>query len=158
MRKRILSVIGDLGFGGGENRLLALARNIDRNRFEHILMTINQADPDREETCAMRRHYAEAGVELKDLGEGPSSGTTPRVRHKAARLMRRVRKLCDVIKQLDIDVVDAHLEPAALVGVMAAAITGRRSAMRRREVLRCPGQSLWPGVAEGVAAAAGFQL
>ena len=54
MRKRILSVIGDLGFGGGENRLLALARNIDRNRFEHTVITVNQADPDREET-ALRR-------------------------------------------------------------------------------------------------------
>src|SRR5947208_7779825 len=92
MRKRILSVIGDLGFGGGENRLLALARNIDRKRFEHTVITINQEDPDREETCAMRRHYAEAGVELKDLGEGPSSGGASRAGHKAARLMRRVMR------------------------------------------------------------------
>ena len=53
-RARVLSVIGDLGFGGAEHRLLALARNIDRELFEHSVITINQADPDREETCAMR--------------------------------------------------------------------------------------------------------
>lgn len=128
-RARVLSVIGDLGFGGAEHRLLALARNIDRELFDHSVITINQADPDREETCAMRRCFAESGVELKDLGEGPSGAEGGSPWSKGSRLARRVRKLSRVIAALDVDVVDAHLEPAALVGTISAMLTGRPRAV-----------------------------
>src|SRR5207245_9794339 len=97
----------------------------DRELVDHSVVTITQADPDREETCAMRRCFAESGVELKDLGEGPSGAEGGSPWSKGSRLARRVRKLYRVIAALDVDVVDAHLEPAALVGTISAMLTGR---------------------------------
>jgi glycosyltransferase involved in cell wall biosynthesis len=122
-RTRVLSLIPEVGFGGAENRVLALALNIDRAHFEHWVFTINQSDPALEETHAMYRQYIAAGVRVDDLGErrgSPDGGRYAKVR----KLWRSVHKLARIIQEFDIDVVDAHLALGSLVGVLAASITG----------------------------------
>jgi len=129
-RVRVLSVIGDLGFGGGETRLLSLARHIDRSRFEHKVLSLLQPDPSKQESVEMRRCYREAGVEVIDLGEARADCATTRgIGSKTAGLFRRIRKLRGVIREFDADVIDAHLEAASLTGVAASLITGKRVAV-----------------------------
>jgi glycosyltransferase involved in cell wall biosynthesis len=114
---RVLSVIGDLGFGGAEDRLLSLARTIDRERFEHTVLTLNPDDPADPGASAMKTFFEEAGIRVKPLG---ASGDG-----KISRFAGRIRRLCRVIRRHNIDVVDAHCESAALIGACAGLITGK---------------------------------
>ena len=116
-RLRILSVIGDLGFGGDENRLLALARSINRDRFDHWIVTVNPIDPARAESWAMLQQYRQAGVEVMQLQKGRSS--------RIARFIQRIFELCKLVERLDIDLIDAHCQTAALLGTLAGVTTGR---------------------------------
>ena len=59
---RVLSVIDDLGFGGDENRLLSFATAVDRERFEHRVLTIQPPDSARPESWAMYQQYLAAGL------------------------------------------------------------------------------------------------
>jgi glycosyltransferase involved in cell wall biosynthesis len=125
-RTRILSVIDDLGFGGDENRLLAFATSIDRERFEHEVVTLAAPHPSRVESWAMHQHYEAAGIRPWSLGEVPPASRTMTggLRHYAdatIRLLRKVVKLRRLIGAWRPVVVDAHLELAGLVSVLAAA-------------------------------------
>jgi glycosyltransferase involved in cell wall biosynthesis len=127
-RVRVLSLIDELGFGGDENRLLSLAATIDRGRFDLEVVTIRRPDPARGESWAMHRQYATAGIRVSSLGEVPDLGVrrTRGPRHyvrAAARLVRKVGKLRRLVQAWRPDVIDAHLEPAGLVGVLAGALT-----------------------------------
>src|SRR5215471_16538032 len=67
---RIASVVMDLYIAGGENRLLTFAQNLDRSRFEHIVISICQQDENLDQEYGpMRRHFRDAGIEVLDLGE-----------------------------------------------------------------------------------------
>jgi glycosyltransferase involved in cell wall biosynthesis len=128
-RIRILSVIDELGFGGDENRLLSLATTIDRDRFDHQVLTIARPDPARPESWAMHQHYAEAGVRPWSLGERPpATGTASSgLRHAleaGRRLLRKVTRLRRLLLDWRPAVVDAHLESAGLVSALAGAVTG----------------------------------
>src|SRR5688572_20508806 len=124
-RLRVLSLIGDLSFGGGEYRLLALARNIDRTRVDHTVLTLYKADPNVPETVDMRKHYEAAGIRLRDLGESRGHGLRGSWR-KCTLLFRCIYNVIKVIRELDVDVVDAHLEVGSVVGSVAAMITRRK--------------------------------
>ena len=73
---RVLSVINELYFGGDENRLLTMARTIDRNRVDLTVVTLKRANQRLEpQYGTMRQQYADAGVDVRDLGEGhPNEG------------------------------------------------------------------------------------
>ena len=120
---RILSVIDDLGFGDDEARLLSLATALDRERFEHRILTIQPPDSARAESWAMHQHYLAAGVRPLTLDVRPRPAPEGRdIRHMAAagrRLLRKVKKLRRVVDEWRPEIIDAHLEPAALVGVLA---------------------------------------
>jgi hypothetical protein len=76
---RIASLIGNLGCGGSENRLLSFARTIDRSRFEHMVITLYRREqPYEQRAGSLRDVYADSGIQLVDLGERPaaSSGLT----------------------------------------------------------------------------------
>lgn len=127
-RVRVLSVIDDLGFGGDENRLLSLASTIDPARFDHRVVTIQRADPSRRESWAMHEHYCAAGLQVSSLEEiahlpaRPSRGTLRLVR-AGRRLLYKAVALGRVAREWAADVIDLHLEPAALVGVPAGVLT-----------------------------------
>ena len=125
-RVRVLSIIDDLGFGGDENRLLSFAATIDRERFEHRVVTIQRPHSSRAESWAMHRHYHAAGIRVSSLDEMPgaqeaASRGALHVVGAARRLVRKVRKVRRVVRDWRADVIDAHLESAGLVSVLAAA-------------------------------------
>src|SRR5437588_11161752 len=118
-RYGILSIIGDLGFGGAENRLLTLARNINRDRFRHTVLLLNDISQKHDPGgMSMRRHFEDAGVEVIQL---PASNCG-----KLSRLSRRLRAICEYVQQERIDLIDAHCESAALLAALAGVLTGTR--------------------------------
>src|SRR5437870_1065628 len=126
---RVLSVINELYFGGDENRLLTMARTIDRNRVDLTVVTLKRANQRLEpQYGTMRQQYADAGVDVRDLGEGHPNeglrlGSLKRYVRAGSMFSRTVRKVCALIRDLDVDVIDAHLGPGNLVGVMAGVMT-----------------------------------
>jgi glycosyltransferase involved in cell wall biosynthesis len=78
----------------------------------------------------LRQTYANAGVELIDLGEEPRRRILPSLR--PGHVMRAgstvavlMQKLCRVIRERGIDLIDAQHATAALFGVFAGSLTRR---------------------------------
>jgi glycosyltransferase involved in cell wall biosynthesis len=130
-RIRIASVIADLRFGGSENRLLGFARALDKSRFEHVVITLFRGEANHElRGGSLRQVYQQSGVDLIDLGENPRSRILPSLRpreliHAGSTLTRLTRKLCRVIRQRRIDLIDAQHATASLFGVLAGTLTRR---------------------------------
>jgi glycosyltransferase involved in cell wall biosynthesis len=129
----VLSVIADLHFGGDENRLLSFARTVDSQRFDHRVVTLARQDPEMDRRRgSMRQQYADAGVDVIELGE-PLANAPPlslralQVPRTGIRLWRVFRRLRRVIRERRIDAISIHLDPANPVGVLAAMATGARS-------------------------------
>ena len=123
----VLSFSTDLHFGGDENRILALARSIDSSRFTHVVATINRADTELDESFGtMRQQFADAGIEVIDLGESHSKAKSAIRPVQLARttkvLIRVIKKLTSLVRARDIDLIDAHTS-ANQIGVLAGAIT-----------------------------------
>jgi glycosyltransferase involved in cell wall biosynthesis len=126
---KIVSLINELLFGGDEGRLLSFSRTIDRSRFDHHVLCIKQADADFDQAYGtMRGQYRAAGIDVADLGEGhPNEAIRGRLApafNRAAMLARTLSGFSRYLRRNAIDVVDAHLGPGNLVGVMAGALTG----------------------------------
>jgi glycosyltransferase involved in cell wall biosynthesis len=117
-RAHVLSLIGSLGFGGAENRLLSIAQNIDHDRFRHQVAVLSDLH-DHEEAVAMLRQYTQSGVEVLQIPEWRGG--------KISRFIRRIRSLCEILKGREIDLIDCHCESASLLGAVAGVLTGRRS-------------------------------
>ena len=130
-RARVASVIADLWFGGTSNRLLSFASTIDRSRFDHVVLTLWSWDAAQERTTGSRRAaYAEAGVEVIDLGEPPRRRIMPSRRpgdvvRAGVTLRRMMARLCRVIRERRIELIDAQHATAALMGALAATLTRR---------------------------------
>lgn len=151
-RLRILSVINELYFGGDENRLLTMARSIDRSRFDLDVVTLKRAD-DAVDTHygTMRKQYAAAGIDVMDLGEGhPNEGVPAgnpvRLQRAGSMFIRIVRKICALIRRRNIDVIDAHLGPGNLVGVMAGVMTRTPRVLTTYHVEQWDPRWLWFGI------------
>jgi Glycosyltransferase len=123
----VLTFSTDLHFGGDENRILTLARSIDVSRFNHLVVTINRADAETDQPFGtMRQQFAEAGIEVIDLGEIHSK-SKPAVRPvQLARttrvLVRVIKKLARLVRGRDIDLIDAHTS-ANQIGILAGVLT-----------------------------------
>lgn len=125
-RNAILTLIPNLHFGGAENRVLALSQNIDRDRFEHHICTIQRPDaPSDALFGSLRPRFEAAGVRVGDLGGTPaglgkrlSPSSLPTRLAGDARLVRRLSRL---VKDYKIDLIDAHLYGSARL----AALVGR---------------------------------
>jgi glycosyltransferase involved in cell wall biosynthesis len=130
-RPRIASVIPDLWFGGTSNRLLSFATTIDRSRFDHVVLTLWSRDASQERTTGSRRAaYAEAGVEVIDLDEPLRRRIMPSRRPgdvlRAGLTVRRMlARLCRVIHERRIDLIDAQHATASLMGALAGTLTRR---------------------------------
>jgi glycosyltransferase involved in cell wall biosynthesis len=107
--------------------LLSLARYIDRTRFDHTLVTVNPPDLRRDQAAEMLRRFEESGLEVHSLdGEFPRGGS---LAGKASRLVHRARALSEWVRRFEIDVIDAHLRSASLIGVAAGVMTGKPTAV-----------------------------
>lgn len=125
----VLSVISELNFGGGENRLLNLARAIDRTRFRLTVATLYAPHTADTVHCgSLRQQFDDAGIEVHDVGlPHPASRQGPRmvkIAGTAGTLATAVARLRHWIVETRTDVVDTHLETALYTGVSAAASAG----------------------------------
>lgn len=129
-RINVLSVITDLGLGGGENRLLAFARTIDTKRFSHVVVTLNSPNPEHEDRAgSLRAQFEAAGIELLDLGvkvrsQGSSNWRPDHWARKAILLVQVVWRLRLLIRERHIDIVDTHLRDASIIAALAKPLTG----------------------------------
>jgi L-malate glycosyltransferase len=132
-RLRVASLIADLGFGGSENRLLSFAKTIDQTRFEHVVITLYHREEGREQGVgSLRQAYTDAGIDLIDLGEKPRRRMLPSARptdlfRAGSTLRQLVQKLCRVIRERGIDLIDAQHSTATVFGVLAGSLTRCRT-------------------------------
>jgi glycosyltransferase involved in cell wall biosynthesis len=119
----ILSVISELNFGGGENRVLNLARSIDPKRFRLTVATL-YSKGDANHCGTLHGQFAAAGVRVRELGlPHPSSFQAVRpvkLANTAATLAMATARLRQLIVETRADAVDAHLETALYTAVPAA--------------------------------------
>lgn len=126
---KIASLVNELLFGGDENRLLSFSRAIDRTRFDHRVLCIKSPDTTVDSYYGtMREQYAAAGVQVIDLGEGhPNeavrSGSPLLLLNRVTMLARTLSRFSHYLRRDKIDVIDAHLGPGNLVGVVAGTLT-----------------------------------
>jgi glycosyltransferase involved in cell wall biosynthesis len=151
-RLRVLSVINELYFGGDENRLLTMARSMDREHIDLTIVTLKRPETGVDSHYGtMRQQYEAAGIEVLDLGEGhPNEGLPPgsplRIVRGGSMFGRTVNKVCKLIRNRDIAVVDAHLGPGNLVGVMAGVLTNTPRVVTTYHVEQWDPHWLWYGV------------
>ncbi len=149
---RVLSVVSELLFGGDENRLLALARTIDRDRFDLTVLTLKAAHPTLDPYYgSMREQYAQAGIEVLDLGEGyPNQGralgSARRFATSAAMLRRTLRGVCRIVRERRIDLIDTHGGPGGLIGIAAGVLTGKPRTLTTYHVEQWDPRWLWNAV------------
>ena len=102
----------------------------------------------------MRAQYAAAGITVLDLGEGrPNHGRSP---GSALRQVRRtvsfattVARLCRIIRERDIDLIDGHTGPGNLVGVAAGLLTGTPCVVTTYNVEQWEPRWLWNAAYQG---------
>jgi glycosyltransferase involved in cell wall biosynthesis len=124
-RIHVLSVAGNLGFGGDENRLLSFAQGMDRDRFRLTLVLTSPSDsPEVLAGGSMKKEFERAGVEVLQVDR--SSGPTGRI-GVLKRIGASITQIQRLILKLGIDVVDARLDAGSIAGVPAARWTGRPS-------------------------------
>lgn len=118
-RIRVASVIKRLHVGGDETRLLTLARLLDREAFEHVVVVVNPTDDERDARIgAMLDRYRCAGVEVVVLGEELLTSRRAGLAD-AIRVASVLRRLTTVLRDRRIDVVDARLEFGTVFGLVA---------------------------------------
>ena len=122
----ICSIITDLGYGGGESRVLAFARGIDRTRFRHTVVALyGQSDTYDKRWGTLRGEFASYGADLIDLGEPERerliASLTPAGLAESARVISRMlRKLVAIYRERAVDVVDAQHITASFFGIVSA--------------------------------------
>ncbi|MBI1311659.1 glycosyltransferase [bacterium] len=127
-RIRSLSVLNKLYRGGHENRLLTLAQTLDRDRFEHRIVTLTR-DPARTEaeqraSGSLRPDYAAEGIDVDDLELDSIGGGWSGRLIAPAKFATAVRRLVRYIRKFDIQLLDAHHTVAMLAAGVAGKITG----------------------------------
>lgn len=129
------SVITNLGFGGSEKRVLSIAQNLDRSRFRSTVISIYAPDEGETQRIGSRfEEYREAGIRMINLGIPPRirmlPSRHPRDLFRAGSAFGKiVYSLAQLLKQHQIDLVDAHHCSATLFGVTAARLAGRPSTL-----------------------------
>lgn len=129
---RIASLIKRLHIGGDQVRLLSFAAAVDRERFEHVVIVVEQPDEQRDATVGpMLGAFRAAGVEVVVLGHDIESVTaTPRptrvgLRRRVADVgagLATLRQVVTLLREREVDVVDARLNFGTLVGLLAARV------------------------------------
>ena len=145
-RIKVLSVLNTLYFGGHENRLLSLAKNIDRDRFDHSVVILTREPEAASSQGTMRAQFAAAGISVEDLGEWPDRAIghpigLARVCRSPLGMARSISKLARLIRRRRIDVVEAHHTFAMFAAVMAAKVVGARSVITAYHTR--PWESVW---------------
>jgi glycosyltransferase involved in cell wall biosynthesis len=148
-RLHILAIVDDLYFAGGECRLLAFGRTLDRSRFDYIVLTLMRPEEHLEKAYGgMRGQFIDSGIEVIHLDEPPtwpnnSSRGLMRVPHSLIAFWRRLMNLRRLIHEREIDVLDVHLPPANPVGVLAGLTTRRPAIVTLYQIMGVDRWLLW---------------
>ena len=129
-RLTVLSLVHNLFFGGDQTRLLSFAKTYDRDRFRHLVASIHL--PDEEYMTrfgSMREQFAAEGVDVIELGKHHGSANRNSIRPDqifatVSSLLGVISKLRSVIREHDVDVIDARLSSPILVGALTGRICG----------------------------------
>ena len=122
---RILSLVTNLVVGGDGNRLLAFSRALNRDRFQHTVLTL--VAPDHNENRAfglLKPQYDFYGIPVEHLGEEPRSQRRRRQRGlsllwgDARSFTQVVRQLLRYVRRNEIDIIDARMTYATLFGLI----------------------------------------
>jgi glycosyltransferase involved in cell wall biosynthesis len=130
VRIKVLGLVADLHFGGGENRILNIARSIDNRLFDYELACLYLPLPTMNAACGdMRPEFASAGINVIDLklsrpGSG-RGGSLLRSARTGGTLLRSAKMLARYIASEKVDVLDAHLEGALFPAMAAARLAGK---------------------------------
>lgn len=148
----IASIYRAMATGGDENRLLTFVRNLDKTRFSFTLILV--FPPDAPEIAGpIFEQFRDLGVPIVVLEENPGRWEKPWLRTDIARsTVEVVTRLARVLRERDIDVLDARLAPsiplAVLGGILAktpAVIAAQYNFSRCRSLAwRFFAQLLWP--------------
>lgn len=146
-RIHILSVIDDLHFGGDEYRLCAFAQSLDKEHFDHTVLTLLKEDRALEEKYgSMRDQYRQAGIRVVDIGQDRAGNGDRRPATIANRLIsarEKIHKVASLIREQKIDVLDVHLSPANPICAMAALKTRIPFAVTLYQIDSMQSPKLW---------------
>lgn len=154
-RIRIASLFTYLAIGGDEMRTLAFARNVDRERFDHLVITLRQPDAATEDRAGpMAGRLAAAGSAVHALGVRWSGAAR---RFALTRHLLRagsvVARLARLLRALKVDVLDARMDYAMFVGLPAARLAGTKIAIATEYLnplwLRPPWRRIAPALFNG---------
>ncbi len=131
MKIRVVSLVTNLLMGGDENRLLNFARAIDRERFDHSIVTVLQPDSeDLKQYGLMLPHYQKHGIVVQHLGEESRSQRRLTQRglvglfNDGRALVRVITRLTRLLRERRVDIIDARLDMATVFGVLAGRLAG----------------------------------
>lgn len=146
---RVLSLVSELNFGGDENRLLSLARTIDRSRFAHTIVTIKRPNDAVDSYYgSMRGIYEDHGVSVMHLDEGHANHGVSLQRfdrhvRASAIFARALARVIRLVRRQRVDVIDAHGGPGQIVGVTASRVTGVPAVLTTYDVEQWEPYWLW---------------
>lgn len=132
MKIKVLGLVPDLHFGGGENRILNIARSIDKAKVDYCVACLYSPLPSMNAVYGdMRPEFVSAGINVIDLklprpgyGQGRSLVRSART---ALTVLGSAKRLARYIASEKIDVLDAHLEGALLPAIVGARLAGKPS-------------------------------
>lgn len=131
---RVASVIKRLHIGGDQVRLLSFGTAVDRDRFSHVVVVAQGVDEERDARVGpILRRYVDAGVDVEVIGRDIVSVTGTPAPTRAG-LQRRLTdlgnaaavlsRLTGILREREIDVVDARLNFGTVFGLLAARRAG----------------------------------
>src|SRR5689334_16791830 len=108
---RVLAVITDLMFGGAENRILNIAKFIDRDYFDYSVATLYAPTEHLiQRLGSMMPDFEAAGIPVTKLGlTRPAGDRIFGAANRTIAIARAVRALCALIRRNKIDILDIHL-------------------------------------------------
>ena len=134
VRIRVLGLVPDLHFGGGENRILNIARTIDSGVFEYRVACLYLPLPSMHTVFGdMRPEFVSAGINIIDLGlSRPGSGRAKSIFRSAqtgCAIMQSAKMLAQYIASEKIDLIDAHLENCVLTAMGGSRLANKPAAV-----------------------------
>jgi hypothetical protein len=142
MSIRVVSLVTNLIMGGDMDRLLNFSRAVDRERFDHSVLTIVRPDSDDLKPYGPSLpHYQKHGITVEHLGEESRS------RHRLTgyglagvfddgrAFVRVVRRLARWLRERRVDIVDARMDMATILGVLAGRLAGVAAVVQSNDAL-----------------------
>jgi glycosyltransferase involved in cell wall biosynthesis len=131
MNIRVVSLVTNLIMGGDTDRLLNFSRAVDRERFDHSVLTVVRPDSDDLKPYGPSLpHYQKHGITVEHLGEESRSRRRltgyglAEMFDDGRAFVRVVRRLARWLRERRVDIVDARMDMATILGVLAGRLAG----------------------------------